>query len=170
MPPGYLTCEISQRPRWITFYLGLGVHTAGVLLLLALNSNLQSSVLAEPVVISHYIPLVAPPPPHEGPPQPKKVDLSRAQPMPETVAKAESAQPTYTQEARGKGVQGEVLLDVVLEASGPLHINRVVRGLGTGPTIWFWKRQKKIQVRPAVRNGQPYDYVALVHIRSELAD
>lgn len=336
MTPGYLTCEISQRPRWITFYLGLGVNAAGVLVLLALNPHLQSSVLAEPVVISHYVTLVAPtpqplvtsvpvmvplnpkiakiarphlapPPPHEEPPQPKNVEVARAQPVPETVAKAESAkpaapvkqvktnvldskksdlalvqeparrvqtggfgdpnglagrgeprretttamrvgsfdlpagpgrgngtseaggvsgrihtsefgdasaqptlearnknvaasgfgdvvqaqttephlptqseiqpvqilfkpQPTYTQEARRKGVQGEVLLDVVFEASGALHINRVVKGLGYGLDDMAMEAAKKIQFRPAVRDGQPYDYAALVHIRFELAD
>ena len=40
--------------------------------------------------------------------------------------------PVYTQEARGLRIQGEVLLEVVLEASGSLHVVRIVRGLGHG--------------------------------------
>ena len=40
--------------------------------------------------------------------------------------------PVYTQEARNLRIEGEVLLEVVLEASGSLRVVRVVRGLGHG--------------------------------------
>ena len=40
--------------------------------------------------------------------------------------------PVYTQEARSLRIEGEVLLEVVLEASGSLRVVRVVRGLGHG--------------------------------------
>jgi len=78
--------------------------------------------------------------------------------------------PTYTPEARRQGVQGEVLLDVVFEASGALQIKRVVKGLGYGLDDMALAAAKQIQFRPALRDGQPYDYAALVHIRFELAD
>ncbi len=78
--------------------------------------------------------------------------------------------PTYTPEARRVGVQGEVLLDVVFQASGSLHINRVVKSLGYGLDDMALEAAKKIQFRPALRDGQPYDYAALVHIRFELAE
>src|SRR5277367_2513872 len=38
-------------------------------------------------------------------------------------------QPVYTEEARGLKLEGEVLLEVMFNANGTLHVNRVVRGL-----------------------------------------
>src|SRR4029434_1519285 len=40
--------------------------------------------------------------------------------------------PTYSEEARNLKLEGEVLLEVSFSASGQLHVNRVVRGLGDG--------------------------------------
>ena len=40
--------------------------------------------------------------------------------------------PAYTDEARNLKLEGEVLLEVEFLASGQLHVNRVVRGLGHG--------------------------------------
>ena len=40
--------------------------------------------------------------------------------------------PIYTDEARSLKLEGEVLLEVQFAASGQLHVNRVVRGLGHG--------------------------------------
>jgi TonB family protein len=333
--PGYLTCEISQRARWIPFYLGLGVDAAAVLLVLALNPHLCTRVSLEPATLSSYVTLVAPTPrpavtplpttaprspkiaklqdPHlaQRVTAPKQVEVAKAPPMPDVVVKvapaksvaaapieqvktnafdsekseeavvqeparkvqtggfgdpngfaaqgdperqsltatnvgsfdlpagpgrgngtgdvrgvsgrvrasgfsAASAQPTlqarnenvaasgfgtvvtatsgtdaqrvpaksqiqpvqilfkprpaYTSEALNKGVQGEVLLDVVFEASGALRVNRVVTGLGYGLDDTALEAAKKIQFRPALRDGQPYDYAALVLIRFELAD
>lgn len=338
MTPGYPTCEISQRPRWISFYLGLGVNAAGVLLLVALDPHLRTGALPESVVVSHYVALIAPSPrpspastltvpvatrtvkvehpqlapfpPRTEPPQAQKVEIAKALPAPEVVAKvatpkqvmpapptpikthvfdsekSDSAvvhepawkvqtggfgdpnglagqgdpqrqtvtatnvgsfdlpagagkgngtrgsqgttgrirtsgfgdsapepivearkidvaasgfgdvvaktrtdsqpaplklqiqpvqilfkpRPTYTPEARSRGVQGEVLLDVVFEASGALRVNRIVKGLGYGLDDMALDAAKKIQFRPALRDGQPYDCAALVHIRFELAD
>jgi TonB family protein len=78
--------------------------------------------------------------------------------------------PEYTQEAIQKRVQGEVLLDVVFTASGSLHVNRVVKGLGYGLDDKALAAAQRIRFRPARRDGQPYDCAALVHIVFELAD
>jgi len=59
-----------------------------------------------------------------------------------------------------------VLLDVVFEASGELHIKRVVKRLGYGLDENAWRQ--RIQFRPPRRVGQPYDCAALVHIMFEL--
>jgi hypothetical protein len=37
--PGSLTCEISRRPRWRTFYLGLGISAAVVLLVIVVQCS-----------------------------------------------------------------------------------------------------------------------------------
>ncbi len=78
--------------------------------------------------------------------------------------------PVYTAEARRRGVEGEVLLEVVFTASGSLRINRVVRGLGYGLDDAALAAAQRIQFRPARRDGEPYDCAALVHIAFELAE
>jgi TonB family protein len=78
--------------------------------------------------------------------------------------------PAYTAEARQRRIEGEVLLDVVFQASGALRINRVVKGLGFGLDDNALAAAQRIQFRPARRDGQPYDYAALVHIVFELSD
>jgi TonB family protein len=342
--PGDLTCEISRRPCWNTFYIGLGINAVAVLVLVILDPQLRTKVLPEPA-INHYVTLVSPfepkpvvstppmrtpvapklaklerpqftsPPPKVEPPKPKKIpekiEVAKSQlphqvvasvlppksapPPPvrhvktnvfdsaksdlpvvheaarkvqtggfgdpiglpgqgdpkrqtltamnvgsfdlpagpgkgkgtdgshgvsgqvhtagfgdvstqpvlearnenvvasgfgDVVAQKQTADshpiatkaqiepvqilfkplPEYTPEARRRGVQGEVLLDVVFEASGALRINRVVKSLGYGLDDMALAAAKKIQFRPALRDGQPYDYAALVHIRFELAE
>ena len=78
--------------------------------------------------------------------------------------------PIYTPEARRLHVQGEVLLDVVFTASGSLRVNRVVKGLGHGLDDAALVAAQHIRFRPALRDGQPYDSAALVHIVFELAE
>ncbi len=78
--------------------------------------------------------------------------------------------PTYTQEARQLRLEGEVLLEVVFTASGALHVNRVVKGLGHGLDDSALAAAQRIQFHPARRDGQPYDCAALVHMVFELAD
>jgi TonB family protein len=78
--------------------------------------------------------------------------------------------PQYTPEARQLRLEGEVLLEVVFTASGALHINRVVRGLGHGLDDSALAAAQRIQFRPARRDGQPYDCAALVHMVFELAE
>lgn len=77
--------------------------------------------------------------------------------------------PAYTPEARRLRVEGEVLLYVMFHADGSLHVNRVVKGLGYGLDDMALAAAEQIQFRPARRDGQPYDYAALVHIVFELS-
>jgi TonB family protein len=77
--------------------------------------------------------------------------------------------PVYTAEARSLRIEGEVVLEVVFEASGNLRIVRVVQGLGHGLDEAAVHAAQQIRFKPAVRDGQPSDYTALVHIVFQLA-
>jgi len=77
--------------------------------------------------------------------------------------------PTYTDEARTQHIQGEVLLEVVLEASGNLRVLKVVRGLGHGLDDAAVRAAQQIRFKPALKDGQPSDSTAVVHIIFQLA-
>jgi len=77
--------------------------------------------------------------------------------------------PAYTEEARSKKIEGEVLLEVVFEASGRIHVVRVVRGLGHGLDDAAVRAAEQIRFKPALRDGQPSDSTAVLHIVFQLA-
>jgi TonB family protein len=75
----------------------------------------------------------------------------------------------YTAEARQLKIEGEVLLDVTFGADGRLHVRRVDRGLGHGLDEAAIRAAEQIRFRPAQRDGQPLDTIAVLHIVFELA-
>lgn len=77
--------------------------------------------------------------------------------------------PIYTQEARDLKLEGEVLLEVVFAATGQLRVLRVARGLGHGLDEAAVRAAQQIRYKPALRDGQPSDSVALLHVRFQLA-
>jgi TonB family protein len=77
--------------------------------------------------------------------------------------------PIYTEEARSQKIEGEVLLEVVLEATGKLHVLKVVRGLGHGLDDAAVRAAEQIRFKPALRDGQPSDSTAVLHIIFQLA-
>jgi TonB family protein len=77
--------------------------------------------------------------------------------------------PIYTPEARAQKIQGEVLLEVIFEASGKIHVVRVVQGLGHGLDDAAVRAAEQIRFKPALRDGQPSDSTALLHIVFQLA-
>ena len=77
--------------------------------------------------------------------------------------------PVYTQEARSLRIEGEVLLEVVLEASGSLRVIRVMHGLGHGLDDNAVKAAEQIHFKPAMRDGQPTDSTVVLHIIFQLA-
>jgi len=93
----------------------------------------------------------------------------------ETAAKVLPAEilskptPVYTQEARSLRIEGEVLLEVVLEASGNLRVVRVVHGLGHGLDDNAVKAAQQIHFKPAMKDGQATDSTVVVHIIFQLA-
>jgi TonB family protein len=78
-------------------------------------------------------------------------------------------QPVYTDEARSLKLEGEVLLEVMFNANGTLHVNRVVRGLGHGLDEAAIAAANKMRFKPALRMGQPVDSTAIVHVLFQLA-
>ncbi len=77
--------------------------------------------------------------------------------------------PIYTEEARAKRIEGEVLLEVVLEATGKLRVIKVVRGLGHGLDDAAVHAAEQIRFKPALKDGQPSDSTAVLHIIFQLA-
>jgi TonB family protein len=77
--------------------------------------------------------------------------------------------PAYTDEARNLKLEGEVLLEVEFLASGQLHVNRVVRGMGHGLDETAVAAANKMRFKPAMRNGQAMDSAAIVHVVFQLA-
>jgi TonB family protein len=77
--------------------------------------------------------------------------------------------PAYTDEARRLRIEGEVVLEVVFEATGKLHVLRVVRGLGHGLDENAVRAAEQIRFKPALREGRPQDSTAMLHIIFQLA-
>ena len=77
--------------------------------------------------------------------------------------------PQYTDEARSKQIEGEVLLQVVFSASGEVRIERVVQGLGYGLDASAESAARPIRFKPAQQDGRPADSTAVVHITFQLA-
>ena len=77
--------------------------------------------------------------------------------------------PVYTEEGRKLKVEGEVLLEVVFGATGQIKIERVVQGLGHGLDESAIRAAEKIQFKPALKDGHPADFQAVLHIVFQLA-
>ncbi len=77
--------------------------------------------------------------------------------------------PAYTEEARSLSIEGEVLVEVILEASGRVRIVRMVKGLGHGLDENAQASAREIRFRPALKQGVPADSTAVVHILFQLA-
>ena len=77
--------------------------------------------------------------------------------------------PVYTDEGRQLKIEGEVLLDVVFSSTGQIRIVKVVRGLGHGLDESAVRAAEKIQFKPALRDGHPADFEAVLHIVFQLA-
>jgi TonB family protein len=78
--------------------------------------------------------------------------------------------PAYTNEARLKKIEGEVLLEMQFSASGAARVLRLVRGLGYGLDENAVAAAVGIRFRPATRDGGPVDSAAVVHIVFQLAN
>ncbi|MGA9529693.1 MAG: energy transducer TonB [Terriglobales bacterium] len=105
-------------------------------------------------------------------------DVVKSAPKPksdEPVAKTVPAEitfkprPVYTDEGRQLKVEGEVLLDVMFTANGQIKVVKVVRGLGHGLDESAIRAAEKMQFKPALRDGRPADFEAVVHVVFQLA-
>jgi TonB family protein len=77
--------------------------------------------------------------------------------------------PVYTDEARNLKIEGEVLVKVLFTASGQIRVLGVEKGLGHGLDESAMRAAKQIQFKPALKNGQPADFQAVLHIVFQLA-
>jgi len=78
--------------------------------------------------------------------------------------------PAYTDEARAKRIEGEVLLEMQFSATGEARVLRIVRGLGHGLDETALAAANGIKFRPATRDGSAVDSAAIVHIVFQLAN
>lgn len=96
---------------------------------------------------------------------------ARRAPQPAKLSPAEityKPTPVYSAEARELHIEGEVLLQVVFEATGKIRVLRVVRGLGHGLDEAAVQAAEQIKFKPAQREGQPADSTATLHIVFQL--
>jgi TonB family protein len=77
--------------------------------------------------------------------------------------------PLYTEEGRKLKIEGEVLLRVVFAANGQIRIMKVVQGLGHGLDESAIRAAEKIQYKPALKDGRPTDFEAVIHVVFQLA-
>lgn len=97
----------------------------------------------------------------------KKIDDA---PEVEPVVILAKPKPVYTAEAIKLNMEGEVLLEVVFPASGgEVQVNRVVKGLGHGLDEAAMRAAQQIKYKPALSNGHPVDFPAVVHIVFQIA-
>jgi TonB family protein len=88
----------------------------------------------------------------------------------ESVVILAKPKPAYSAEALKMNLEGEVLLDVVFPASGgEVHVNRVVKGLGHGLDEAAMRAAQQIKYKPAISNGHPVDFPAVIHIVFQIA-
>jgi TonB family protein len=104
-----------------------------------------------------------------GPATPHPQRLESIGPPTTAVEITYKPNPVYTEEARRLKLEGEVLLEVNFGANGQLHVNRVIRGLGHGLDEAAVAAANKMRFKPAMRNGQPLDSAAIVHVVFQLA-
>src|SRR5450755_4569091 len=98
-------------------------------------------------------------PPAAAPVRPKQEVMAALVPADITF----KPNPVYTEDARKLRIEGEVLLEVVFESSGKLHVQRLIRGLGHGLDEAAVHAAEQIRFKPALRDGQPADSTAVLH-------
>lgn len=98
-------------------------------------------------------------------PRPVEPETAKLTPV-EVISKPT---PAYTEEARKLRIEGEVLLEVIFETSGKVHVLRVLRGLGHGLDENAIRAAEQIRFKPALRDGQPADSTATLHVVFQLA-
>jgi TonB family protein len=77
--------------------------------------------------------------------------------------------PVYPDEARKLGIEGEVLVEVIFQASGQVQTVRVAKGLGHGLDEAALHAAEQIRFRPALQEGRAVDFPAIAHIVFQLA-
>lgn len=76
--------------------------------------------------------------------------------------------PAYTPEARRQALEGDVLLEVVVQRDGRVGSVRVTRGLGSGLDQKAVEAVRNWRFSPATRQGAPVDVVVSVSVEFKL--
>lgn len=98
-------------------------------------------------------------------PAPRKVEEAHNTPL----VLLSKPRPGYTEEARKLKIEGDVTLQVRFTASGQVDVLRVVSGLGYGLDKLAQDAARRIQFKPATRDGRPIDEVTVIHVTFQLA-
>jgi len=77
--------------------------------------------------------------------------------------------PGYTAEARRLKIEGDVTLQVRFTAAGQVQVLRVVRGLGYGLDQLAQQAARRIEFKPATRDGRAVDEVTTIRVTFQLA-
>ncbi|MFN7994999.1 MAG: TonB family protein [Bryobacteraceae bacterium] len=77
-------------------------------------------------------------------------------------------EPDYTEEARVAGLQGTVIVQVVVEPDGFAHDGQIVRGLGLGLDENALEAISQWQFKPGTQDGQPVKVAATVEVHFRL--
>lgn len=88
----------------------------------------------------------------------------------ERVQITKRPQPDYTREARRNGIQGFVVLKVLLSGDGKVSRIRVIKGLPAGLTENAIRAACKMQFKPAMKDGQPASMWVIAEYAFRLAD
>jgi periplasmic protein TonB len=76
--------------------------------------------------------------------------------------------PDYSEEARRKSVEGEVVLEIVVRRDGAVGDVRVLRGLGHGLDQLAVQAVRQWRFSPAQRQGVPVDVLVEVAVEFQL--
>jgi protein TonB len=102
-----------------------------------------------------------------GQPEPAPVAALAARPAAPVETPVEivfKPKPAYSAEAREKGIEGEVLLQVLFSATGQIRVLNLVRGLGFGLDENARAAAGQIRFHPGTRDGNPIDTKGTIHI------
>jgi periplasmic protein TonB len=76
--------------------------------------------------------------------------------------------PDYTEEARRRGVEGEVVMEIVVRRDGSVGDVRILQGLGSGLDQQAASAVRRWKFAPATRRGTPVDVTVEVAVEFKL--
>lgn len=76
--------------------------------------------------------------------------------------------PIYTEDGRRRGVEGDVLMEVIVRADGRVGTVRIVRGIGAGLDQRAAEAVRQWEFSPATRFGRPVDVLVEVAVEFRL--
>jgi TonB family protein len=76
--------------------------------------------------------------------------------------------PDYTEEARRRGLSGEVVLEIVVRSDGRVGAVKVLQGLGSGLDERAVNAVRQWKFTPARRQGTPVDVMVEVAVEFRL--